>query len=193
MAARDSGAFPGGPAGPPATDASPEARLRAQAAALLRVARLLLRDEQAARAACLEALLEAPKANADAEPPEAARDRLIRACRARLAPAPGARPIAALLPRFLDDGHHVLAPLDWSAAAEQAGCETPGRAGVRDCVDGLPPEHRILLLLRDGLGLSAAETARALEIGEAQVKESLHLARQALRTLLAERFHGSPA
>jgi RNA polymerase sigma-70 factor (ECF subfamily) len=51
-------------------------------------------------------------------------------------------------------------------------------------VRGLPPDYRIVWILRDVEGLSTAETAEALEISAANVKMRLHRARLALRKRL---------
>lgn len=54
-------------------------------------------------------------------------------------------------------------------------------AAVRD----LPPDYRIVWLMRDVEGLSTEETAEALQIGISNVKMRLHRARLALRKQLA--------
>ena len=54
-------------------------------------------------------------------------------------------------------------------------------AAVRD----LPPDYRIVWLMRDVEGLSTEETAEALDLGVSNVKMRLHRARLALRQKLA--------
>jgi len=54
-------------------------------------------------------------------------------------------------------------------------------AAVRD----LPPDYRIVWLMRDVEGLSTEETAEALDLGISNVKMRLHRARLALRQKLA--------
>jgi RNA polymerase sigma-70 factor, ECF subfamily len=59
---------------------------------------------------------------------------------------------------------------------------------LEDAVDGLPEAYRIVFALRDVEGLSTAETAAGLSIGEEAVKTRLHRARAMLRRTLAEQF-----
>jgi RNA polymerase sigma-70 factor (ECF subfamily) len=51
-------------------------------------------------------------------------------------------------------------------------------------IDGLPPIHRTVILLREVEGLSTEEAAAALGVNEAVVKVRLHRARRALRDSL---------
>ena len=60
-------------------------------------------------------------------------------------------------------------------------------------VDGLPEAYRIVFALRDVEGLSTAETAAGLSIGEEAVKTRLHRARAMLRRTLAEQFGAASA
>lgn len=62
------------------------------------------------------------------------------------------------------------------------------RTKVKQAIDSLPDNPRVLLLLRDIEGLSTAETAEALGLSEAAVKTGLHRARLALKRLLAPVF-----
>lgn len=59
---------------------------------------------------------------------------------------------------------------------------------VREAIDRLPDNYRMVIVLRDMEELSTAETARILEIGEGAVRVRLHRARQALRTMLDQYF-----
>jgi RNA polymerase sigma-70 factor, ECF subfamily len=54
-------------------------------------------------------------------------------------------------------------------------------------VDGLPEAYRLVFMLRDVEGLSTAETAQGLDIGEEAVKTRLHRARAMLRRDLYQR------
>jgi RNA polymerase sigma-70 factor (ECF subfamily) len=82
-----------------------------------------------------------------------------------------------------------------SEELEEAVAETPspeqlasaGEAAaiVERALDALPPEYREVLHLRDVEGLSAAETAQILGLGEAAVKSRLHRARAALKEAVA--------
>jgi RNA polymerase sigma-70 factor (ECF subfamily) len=57
---------------------------------------------------------------------------------------------------------------------------------IERAVDRLPPHYRTVFMLRDIEGLSTAETAQALGIGEEAAKVRLHRARGLLREMLAE-------
>jgi RNA polymerase sigma-70 factor (ECF subfamily) len=57
-----------------------------------------------------------------------------------------------------------------------------------DAIEALPLHHRIVFVLRDLEGLSVEETARALEITQANVKVRLLRARLALREALTRVF-----
>lgn len=61
-------------------------------------------------------------------------------------------------------------------------------AALEQAVRDLPPDYRIVWLMRDVEGLDTEETAEALGIGISNVKMRLHRARLALRKSLAE-FH----
>jgi RNA polymerase sigma-70 factor (ECF subfamily) len=58
---------------------------------------------------------------------------------------------------------------------------------LRRALDQLPPQWRLLVLLREMEGLSTREVARILGISEANVKTRLHRARLLLRARLGER------
>lgn len=57
-------------------------------------------------------------------------------------------------------------------------------AALSSALDGLPDDYREVILLRDVEGLTAAETAAALEVSVDAVKSRLHRAREALRAAL---------
>jgi RNA polymerase sigma-70 factor (ECF subfamily) len=59
---------------------------------------------------------------------------------------------------------------------------------VRAAIDQLPPDYRLVVLLRDIEQLSTTEAARILEISEGALRVRLHRARQALRSLLEKHF-----
>jgi RNA polymerase sigma-70 factor (ECF subfamily) len=60
-------------------------------------------------------------------------------------------------------------------------------------VDALPDSYRAVFMLRDIEGLSTAETAEGLELGEEAVKTRLHRARAIVRRELFERAGGTTA
>ena len=70
-----------------------------------------------------------------------------------------------------------IAP-DASVAREQT------RQAVREAIRALPPNYRIVLLLRDIEQLSTRETAEALSLPETTIKMRLHRARLGVRKFL---------
>lgn len=96
----------------------------------------------------------------------------------------GEESIEDLLPGFLEDGHQASSSLPWRESAHDAVERDQTREMVRRCIDRLPENYRIVLLLRDIEELDTDETARALGTNANVVKIRLHRARQALRTLL---------
>jgi RNA polymerase sigma-70 factor (ECF subfamily) len=58
---------------------------------------------------------------------------------------------------------------------------------LESSVDALPEHYRMVFMLRDVEGLSTAETAEGLDIGEEAVKTRLHRARAMLRQQLYDR------
>lgn len=96
--------------------------------------------------------------------------------------------IEALLPAFLEDGHHVESFSDWSAPADQLLERRETRKTVRACIERLPENYRAVLILRDIEELSTQEVARMLTMTPTAVKVRLHRARQALTTLLRREY-----
>jgi RNA polymerase sigma-70 factor (ECF subfamily) len=76
-------------------------------------------------------------------------------------------------------------PASEAPSPEQLASAGEAAAIIGRALDGLPPEYREVLHLRDVEGLSAAETAQVLGLGEAAVKSRLHRARAALRDAVA--------
>jgi RNA polymerase sigma-70 factor (ECF subfamily) len=96
--------------------------------------------------------------------------------------------IEVLLPAFQDDGHHVEQFSDWSTQADQLLEREETRAIVRACIEELPENYRVVLMLRDIEEFSTQEAAALLSITPTAVKVRLHRARQALFTLLRKQF-----
>src|SRR5262249_14143432 len=71
------------------------------------------------------------------------------------------RPIEALLPTFLDDGHQARPRRDWPDPGAALQREE-ARAAVRRHIDELPADYRTVLVLRDLEELDTEETARLL-------------------------------
>lgn len=94
------------------------------------------------------------------------------------------RVIDPLLPTFLEDGRRADARPAWQPRPDELLEQAETRQLVRDKIDQLPDDHRIVLILRDIEQVSTADTAQLLQLTSATVKTRLHRARQALRTLL---------
>jgi len=85
----------------------------------------------------------------------------------------------------LDDDSRVHAP-DWSEAPETRAAEGELRAALESAVRALDPKYRAPLVLRDVEGLSTAEAADVMGLGEAAFKSRLHRARLAVREAMEE-------
>jgi RNA polymerase sigma-70 factor (ECF subfamily) len=96
--------------------------------------------------------------------------------------------IDALLPAFQEDGHHVEQFSEWSTPADQLMERKETRATVRECIEQLPENYRVVLTLRDIEELSTQEVAGMLAMTPTAVKVRLHRARQALSTLLRKEY-----
>jgi RNA polymerase sigma-70 factor (ECF subfamily) len=161
---------------------------------LLSVARRMLRNEDDARDAVQECFLSAFRALDSFQQQSHLSTWLhricVNACLMKLRSRRRAQEesIDDLLPRFLDDGHHAFHPPDWTASADVLLERHENRQVIRESIDRLPEPYRTVLLLRDIEELDTAEAAKALGVSETVVKVRLHRARQALRTLLEERF-----
>lgn len=96
--------------------------------------------------------------------------------------------IDALLPTFDASGHPRQAVRRWNTAPDERLLREETRELVRRCIELLPDDHRIVLILRDIEELDTRETAEILHATPGSVKTRLHRARQALRTLLEPHF-----
>ena len=98
--------------------------------------------------------------------------------------------IEDLMPRFGDDGHHMNEDtnLDWSEAPEaQMKVELDElKARVRAGLDRLSDDQRAVFVLRDLEGWNTEEIASHLGLTRELVRQRVHRARLALRTLLPE-------
>jgi RNA polymerase sigma-70 factor, ECF subfamily len=75
-----------------------------------------------------------------------------------------------------------------SASAEESALDGELRRTLEAGIDGLSEAYRTTFVLREIEGLSTAETAECLAIGEETVKTRLHRARALLRRHLEARF-----
>ncbi len=168
--------------------------VRDRAGALLRCARKLLGNEEDAREAVQDALLQASR-NIDTFHCQCqlstwlhkiAINAALMKRRARLS-----RPqvsIEDLLPRFQEDGHHAEIPAPWQEPVEAGMARAELQKLVRDAIDQLPDNYRTILILRELNEMDTEATAQVLSITPNAVKIRLHRARQALRTLLDSHF-----
>ena len=76
---------------------------------------------------------------------------------------------------------------DWTEGAEDLIFRKERAQVVRQTIETLPPEYRVVLVLRDLEGLSNGEVAEVLGTSVPAVKARLHRARLALRGML-ERY-----
>ncbi len=75
------------------------------------------------------------------------------------------------------DQEPVAEAPDWSDAPELRAEPDDVRRILERAVRALPPDYRAPLILRDVEGLSTAEAAEMLDLGEAAFKSRLHRAR----------------
>jgi len=92
--------------------------------------------------------------------------------------------IHELLPTFDNTGHHVQPITPWSENAFERLATDETKAQVHACIDQLPLDYSMVLVLRDIEEFDTDETAAILELNPGAVKTRLHRARQALRSLL---------
>ncbi len=93
--------------------------------------------------------------------------------------------IEHMLPMFDERGRRVevAGPRQKAGIGESIDAEWR-RQIVRECIDKLPENYRLAILLRDIDGYSTREAAAILEIQANAVKTRLHRARWALRFML---------
>jgi RNA polymerase sigma-70 factor, ECF subfamily len=92
-------------------------------------------------------------------------------------------PIDELLPRF-DTAGNWSDETSHSAPAHVLFEASETRAMVRRCIDLLPDNYRIVLILRDIEELATEEVANLLDVTPNSIKVRLHRAREALKALL---------
>jgi RNA polymerase sigma-70 factor, ECF subfamily len=171
-----------------------EALIREHGAQMLAVARRLLGNEHDAQEAVQDAFLSAFRSIGRFESGSRLGTWLHRIVvnaalmKRRTAARRPARSIDDILPKFRDDGHRVEPAAAWNPPPDRGIEQAELAAAVRACIDQLPDQHRLVLLLRDIEGLDTEATAAELGITPGAVKTRLHRARQALRELLDPRM-----
>jgi RNA polymerase sigma-70 factor (ECF subfamily) len=78
---------------------------------------------------------------------------------------------------------------DWCCLPEDELMSTEAQSYMNEAVEELPPNLRVVFLLRDIEGLSTRETAEVLDLSETAVKTRLSRARLRLREMLTG-YHG---
>jgi RNA polymerase sigma-70 factor, ECF subfamily len=171
-------------------DAAYEDLVRRETRHLLAVARRLLRNEEDARDCVQQAFLSAfralPSFNGQSRLTTWLHKIVANAALMKLRTR-GRRPeesVEALLPAFLEDGHHAERFSEWALPADVRMVRQETRAQVRTAIERLPETYRTVLLLRDIEEFSTEEAAQALGVTATAVKVRLHRARQALLKLL---------
>jgi RNA polymerase sigma-70 factor (ECF subfamily) len=98
------------------------------------------------------------------------------------------------LPRFAEDGHHLVRPVvDWSQEIEQRlTCESLRRI-LREALDLLSPTDRAVVVMSDLEGIPNREIAEAVGLTVTAVKARLHRARLFLRGKLSVHLGHSAA
>ncbi len=78
--------------------------------------------------------------------------------------------------------------VDWCCLPEEELMSAEAQAHLDEAVESLPPNLRVVFILRDIHGLSTRETADVLNLSEMAVKTRLSRARFKLRELLSKYF-----
>lgn len=94
----------------------------------------------------------------------------------------GRRPAAGAVSSLEDQ---LIEPADPGPGPGQTAEGGELRAALQEAVRALEPAYRAPLILRDVEGLSTAQAAEILEVGEAALKSRLHRARMAVRAAVA--------
>lgn len=163
--------------------------IREYAGRLLAVARRFLRSEEDAADAVQDALLSAFVARSSYRGNSTVYTWLYRivvnTCLMKIRSRPRATvaSLDALLPTFDEDARHARPVSIWTNKDDQLETEET-RAAVRACIDRLPDDYRMVLLLRDIEELDTDEAAAILNLSYVALKTRLHRARQALRMML---------
>ncbi len=173
-----------------------EAIVRSHGARLLATARRLLLNDEDARDAVQDAFLSAVRSldrfDGDAQLSTWLHRVVINAAwmKLRTRRRSRERPSEELLPSFLPDGHHSEHILAWEEPCDTAMQRRESHNIIIACLQRLPEDYRVVLVLRGIEGLDTKEAAGLLEISDDAVKTRLHRARQAHRTLLNPHVRG---
>jgi RNA polymerase sigma-70 factor (ECF subfamily) len=111
--------------------------------------------------------------------------------RARKASMRALPSIDELLPRF-DGGNHERSPSPWRTVTPGDDSHSEVKQAVHTAIEKLPEEFRVVMILKDIVGLESTEIAQALDISNALVRQRVHRARQAMLTLLSPALQEAP-
>lgn len=90
------------------------------------------------------------------------------------------------LPKFQDDGHHLVRPVvDWSDTLDEKYADLEIQHLLADALDELKPLDKSVVVLSDLEGMSDKEISATLGLTVSAVKTRLHRARLFLRGKLA--------
>src|SRR5919198_3737705 len=105
-----------------------------------------------------------------------------------------ALPLDDYLPRFREDGHHLVRPVvDWSNELEERLAKEEMSQLIQEAMDQLQPVDKAVVMLSDLEGLSDREISTTLGLTVSAVKARLHRSRLVLRGKLAVSLGYSPA
>lgn len=96
-----------------------------------------------------------------------------------------------MFPLSAERGEVPELPDEGAESPERALLRAETRTRIERAIRNLPPDYRVIVLLRDFEQLSTEEVAEVLEISIANAKVRLHRARLALRRLLEADGEGS--
>lgn len=91
------------------------------------------------------------------------------------------------LPQFTKDGRHARMAVDFTQGPDEQLLRKEREWVLREAIEALPPDYKVVLVLRDLEGLSNEEVAEIVGASVLAVKARLHRARLALRGRL-ERY-----
>ena len=100
---------------------------------------------------------------------------------------PAQESIDEYLPQFTMDGRHARMVVDFTHGPEKLLLLKEREQILREAIEALPPDYKVVLVLRDLEGLSNEEVAEVVGASVLAVKARLHRARLALRGRL-ERY-----
>lgn len=93
--------------------------------------------------------------------------------------------IENLMPQFDESGRRIRVAYEYRDAGIETQLDSEAlQKTVRQCIQGLPDDYRVVILLRDIDGYNTRETAAILGIQVNAVKTRLHRARTALKCIM---------